>query len=180
MKSLKLHPWSKIYKSSLFLDGTDFPTGRIFEDITIVPLLSAYAKTAFYLNEPLIAYRTRPGSILSSLPIEKEVESLKAINELKLRHEKYIGPLRENALSTTTYFAAWQLRQIIKSLSQKAPNVAKAELLEECLNEFNKIHSRSIFYVLKTCFKEGSFSSLIQFAKRYAQAKYIIINNKFK
>lgn len=88
MKSTRLHPWSKIYRRTLFKNGTEFPVGKIFEDVTVVPLLSAYAETAFYLNQPLVAYRAREGSILSSLRADKEIESLRAVKEFKNRYEK--------------------------------------------------------------------------------------------
>lgn len=178
VKSTRLHPWSKVYKRNLFKIGTEFPVGKIFEDVTVIPMLSGYAETAFYLDKPLVAYRVREGSILSSLSFEKEIESLKAINEFKNRYEKNIGALSKKSHMVTTYFATWQLRQIIKALA-KHPNKQKcAFLIEQCLNEFKKIHGKTTLYALYACLREGDFFHFLHCSKRLIQAHLICYFNK--
>ncbi|MFK4824750.1 glycosyltransferase family 2 protein [Paenochrobactrum sp. BZR 588] len=173
LKSTRLHPWSKVYRRSLFKPGTDFPVGKVFEDVTVIPLLSAYAQTAYYLDKPLVAYRTRSGSILSSLNFEKEIDSLAAIHEMKIRHEKYIGPMSKKSHLVTTYFATCQLRRIIKVLAKHPNKEKRAVLIACCLSEFEKIHGKDIFYVLYACWREGDFTHSVHCLKRLMQAYFI-------
>lgn len=180
MKSTRLHPWSKIYRRTLFKNGTEFPVGKIFEDVTVVPLLSAYAETAFYLNQPLVAYRAREGSILSSLRADKEIESLRAVKEFKNRYEKNIGALSKKSHLITTYFAALQLRHIIKSIAKHPDKQESAFLIEQCLHEFKSIHGKNTFYALYACLREGDFFHFIHCSKRLIQAHLICWFNKQK
>ncbi|MGU3573965.1 glycosyltransferase family 2 protein [Brucellaceae bacterium C25G] len=170
IKSTKLHLWTKVYKRSLFKDGTEFPTGKIFEDVTVVPLLSAYAETAFYLNKPLVAYRAREGSIVASLNFTKEVECLQATNEMKKRYEKYVGCMSKKSHLVTTFLATWQLRHIIKTLSKCPNKQMRIFLIEQCLSEFKKIHGKSIIYGLYASLCEGGFFHFLHFSKRLMQA----------
>ncbi|GAA0598006.1 glycosyltransferase family 2 protein [Paenochrobactrum glaciei] len=178
VKSTRLHAWSKVYNRNLFKVGTEFPVGKIFEDVAVVPLLSAYAETAYYLNQPFLAYRIREGSILSSLSAEKEIESLKAINELKSKYEKNIGALSKKSHMVTTYFATWQLRQIIKAIAKHPDKQKCAFLIEQCLNEFKKIHGKTTLYALYACLREGDFFHFLHCSKRLIQAYLICYFNK--
>lgn len=173
VKSTRLHAWSKVYSRALFQTGTEFPVGKIFEDIAVIPLLSAYAKTAYYLNKPLLAYRMREGSILSSLTFENEIESLKAINDLKNRYENNIGPLSKKSQLVTIYFAACQLRPIIKVLAKHPDKEKRADLIACCLREFKKIHGKNILYPFYACLREGDFSQFFHFTKRFIQAYFL-------
>lgn len=61
----QLHIWSKISKRVLWQD-LRFPVGRLMEDVTLSPRLFMQVKNYFYATRVWVAYRQRPGSILST------------------------------------------------------------------------------------------------------------------
>ena len=62
-----LFAWNKLYKASLFLDSDiRYPVGTWYEDIPVTTVLFAQCEDIGYLDECLIHYRQRTGSIMSS------------------------------------------------------------------------------------------------------------------
>lgn len=60
--------WNKLYKTSLFTEsGVRYPLGLIYEDCGTTPLLLARSRTVYSIDEPLIRYRQRQGSITAQL-----------------------------------------------------------------------------------------------------------------
>ncbi|MBQ2873320.1 MAG: glycosyltransferase [Bacilli bacterium] len=58
-------PWGKIVKKDLILkNNLTFPNLRAYEDISVVPLWSLYAKKISYVDEPLYYYLIREGSTM--------------------------------------------------------------------------------------------------------------------
>ena len=62
-----LFAWNKIYKAELFRDqGYRYPVGTWYEDHPVTTMIFAKANTIAYLDECLIHYRQREGSIMSA------------------------------------------------------------------------------------------------------------------
>lgn len=73
----QLHAWSKIGRRELYGSDLRFPPGRYFEDIYVTPSLVLRASSVVYAREPWVAYRKRPGSILTT-PNPRKWEDLQA------------------------------------------------------------------------------------------------------
>jgi glycosyltransferase involved in cell wall biosynthesis len=54
--------WARVYRTALF-DTDPFPIGRQYEDAAVLPSVYLRARSIYYLNQPLICYRRRFGSI---------------------------------------------------------------------------------------------------------------------
>lgn len=61
----KMHSWSKISRRRLWSDDLRFPVGKCFEDIATTPWLLLRATSFYYIAEPWVFYRSRPGSIMA-------------------------------------------------------------------------------------------------------------------
>lgn len=146
---------SKIYHKCLFIEGTEFPAGRIFEDITITPLLASLSKSFLYIDEPFYAYRQRSGSITSSMKPELEIEPLRSCNDLRRRYETIHGPLCKKTSKVIAYLAAKQTRAAIKGILKSDNKEKTSTLLNEVLFVFNETHKFTILYVMYISFTNG-------------------------
>ncbi|MDT8998078.1 glycosyltransferase family 2 protein [Paucibacter sp. APW11] len=63
----QFHAWTKIVRRAAWPDTLRFPLGRAFEDLCLVPRLALQMHSHLHVDEVWIAYRQRPGSILSTL-----------------------------------------------------------------------------------------------------------------
>lgn len=60
--------WNKIYKTSLFKDNDiEYPYGLLYEDTATTPRLISRSKVICSIDDALLFYRQRKGSIMSSL-----------------------------------------------------------------------------------------------------------------
>jgi glycosyltransferase involved in cell wall biosynthesis len=66
-KSRKMYIWLKIAKREIW--GTDirFPVGKVFEDISTMPLLLLRANSYFYVPKPWLFYRAHVSSIMGGI-----------------------------------------------------------------------------------------------------------------
>ena len=63
---IKHAAWSKICKTSLY-DGIQFPKGKLYEDLAVMPYLTSKSTNITYIKKPLINYVINtPGSIMNS------------------------------------------------------------------------------------------------------------------
>ncbi len=67
MASRKLYCWLKVARREAWTGHVHFPEGKKFEDAAQIPRLVLGARTFIHLDRPLLQYRIRPGSILSSI-----------------------------------------------------------------------------------------------------------------
>lgn len=65
----QMYVWSKIFRRAIYAsqEAPLFPPGRVFEDVTAVPLLLASCDSLYYLPYCMIDYRQRPGSISKTM-----------------------------------------------------------------------------------------------------------------
>ena len=70
-KKGELHIWSKITKRALWGDDLRFPVDKYMEDMVLTPRLVLRAESYFYQPNVWVAYRQRPGSILSTPSLKK-------------------------------------------------------------------------------------------------------------
>ncbi|WP_261874846.1 glycosyltransferase family 2 protein [Vibrio rarus] len=77
-----LYAWNKVFKRSLLLNLSPlFPEGKVFEDISTIPLLINMTRSFVHINEPLYGYRIREGSITTtnSAVLGKLLEALELL-----------------------------------------------------------------------------------------------------
>lgn len=75
---------NKVIKKSVFLEnGIEFPSRVWYEDIRTTPKLIASANTVVYLEKPLYNYLRREGSIMNSSKLDRNIEIVWALDDLK-------------------------------------------------------------------------------------------------
>lgn len=121
----KFQVWCKVFKRELMGEGCLFIAGRLMEDIPFSIRLALRVKSHYYLNECLVYYRQRPGSILTSDNLQKRLpDTLLALDGV-MEDIMQVHP----KLSYKTHFAICeyafsQVRQCIKNhkiLGQNSP-----------------------------------------------------------
>ncbi|MBX8817250.1 glycosyltransferase family 2 protein [Ochrobactrum sp. MR31] len=177
LKNGNLHAPLKVFHKDLFIEGTEFPVGRIFEDINITPLLASLSKKIVYIDEPLYAYRHRSGSITSGMRPEDEIETLRSTINLRLRYEMIHGAICKDTLNAITYIASMQVRSGIKHIIKKANKKDAPALLQELTYSYKLAHQQNLINVLYTCFKNGGLGFAFQISRRLMQAKIIAKRN---
>lgn len=76
----QLHSWSKIARRDIWRT-TEFPEGRAFEDISVIPSLLANTRSWWHMDRPLLGYRQRSDSILATLDTHRLRDLLDAVRE---------------------------------------------------------------------------------------------------
>lgn len=82
------HIWGKVIRRDAWPDHLRFPEGRVFEDLSVVPRLMATVGPTWYWAQPLVEYRSNPGSILGSMSTRKLHDWLLALDDL-LNHPRF-------------------------------------------------------------------------------------------
>jgi glycosyltransferase involved in cell wall biosynthesis len=77
----QLHSWSKIARREIW-QQVEFPSGRYFEDIAVMPQLLGRVRSWQHIDETWIGYRQRPGSILSTRSPSKLRDNIVALDDL--------------------------------------------------------------------------------------------------
>lgn len=85
------HPWGRVVRHSAWSPDLRFPEGRVFEDLAVVPRLMARCSTAWHLAEPVVEYRSSPGSILGSIDASKLTQWHLALLDLIRSREEAVG-----------------------------------------------------------------------------------------
>ena len=76
------HPWGRVVRRAAWPDHLRFPKGRTFEDLTVIPQLMAQCRSAWWIRQPLIDYRSSPTSILGSMNPSKVQDWARALQDL--------------------------------------------------------------------------------------------------
>lgn len=79
----QLHVWSKVARRVLWGSDLRFPVGRLFEDMTVSPLLALRAGSFFYEPEPWVAYRQHVGSSLATISLQRVMDQVAALLPLR-------------------------------------------------------------------------------------------------
>lgn len=178
MRCGNLHPWSRVFRRGLFDGDMLFPEGKIFEDVEVVPLLISRAQSVFYIPQPFIAYRSRPGSILTGLALARTAEIISALHSMRVRYEALHGAMSPQVAQATTGFASRQLVSLIKKMARSGlPGAEKKRVLTQALGQFSGVHRGGIWTVAVSCYRENGLSLAIRICKRLMQARLLIYTN---
>lgn len=85
-KRCKWYPWARVYKTALFHNfDIKFPTGRLYEDMSTVPLIYLNSKVIYGLNKSLVWYRYHKKSITQTFRQKDMVDLVYAAKLLSLQ-----------------------------------------------------------------------------------------------
>jgi glycosyltransferase involved in cell wall biosynthesis len=155
-KTAQLHIWSKIAKRTLWGADLRFPVGQLMEDQTVTPRLFLRAQTYYYYNEVWVAYRQRPGSILSTPSIQRlKDSSISAENVLQEWLDKYPN-LSEKSKFTFAYSRA----KMLIGNSRELRKQNKTEELAWHQQQFFKTTQSTKGWIIKNYIKRGWFYRL--------------------
>lgn len=76
------HPWGRVIRRDAWPPALRFPEGRCFEDLAVIPQLMAGCQRTWVLREPLVDYRSNPGSILGTMNPSKVADWAQALHDL--------------------------------------------------------------------------------------------------
>ncbi len=142
----KWYPWARIYKTSLFRDNNiEFPSGKLYEDMTTVPALYLKCKCIYGINKSLIWYRFHKKSITQTF---REKDFL----DLVYVACKLSDIAKENP----------KIKYILFPTIQRVFNFIKYTLIKNKDAKFPSEEQRKLRRALKTFMQEFSISRKIQ------------------
>lgn len=109
------HVWGKVLRADVWPADLRFPNQRVFEDLSVVPRLMAGIEHAWYLAEPVVDYRSNPGSILGSMNPAKLRDWALALDDLST------APGFDRAWADFTVQQALRLRRVAQRLNTPLP-----------------------------------------------------------
>lgn len=93
-EKIRSYAWNKLFKKNLF-DEIQFPNGKVFEDIYIIPRVLEKSEKVVFNNTPLYYYRQREGSILHKQTNELRLEYIKAALNINKEIENNFSNLKQ-------------------------------------------------------------------------------------
>jgi hypothetical protein len=106
MEGGNLHAWSKIARRSLWGDDLRFPRDTYFEDVVATPRLVLRAHSFHYAAMPWVVYRRRPGSIMSTMSLDKADDLARSLVGLPSELRQRLPELSSSAAFAVAYLAA--------------------------------------------------------------------------
>jgi glycosyltransferase involved in cell wall biosynthesis len=123
----RLHPWSKIARRALYLEGRMFPEGCIFEDVTMSLRLALAARSAVHAKRRVVAYRKHDVSLLGCMSAQKKIDLMASLNHTDLKE-------RWPALDAVARFhwAHFATRNLIECIVYQRRNRLGVDFLSTC------------------------------------------------
>lgn len=73
-----MYLWLGIVRRDFWPVGLRFPEGRVFEDATVVPHLGLAARSYFHIDQSLVTYQVRSGSIMAGVKYTRQAFDMEA------------------------------------------------------------------------------------------------------
>ncbi|OHT23313.1 glycosyltransferase family 2 protein [Providencia stuartii] len=140
----KWFAWCRVYKKEL-LDTILFPKNREYEDLAIVPIITAKVKRLFVINTPLIFYRVRENSITSK-PKEKHIDDI--IYAMSCIYDAYLNSNQSHNFKQVLAPTMQHEYSLLRSISRKVHGYCY----------FTKKQQQSLKTILKPFQTEFKFS----------------------
>jgi glycosyltransferase involved in cell wall biosynthesis len=150
------YTWSactKVYAKKLF-DEIEFDKGLYHEDLAVIPFLLAKANKVFVSNSAFYHYYRHPESILGTLSVKKELDTLKALELMQTR-------LKGEGFWLEANFIAF------KMLSTSFLPITKSKYT---YSDYNEIYQKTSAFLSEL---DISVSELIEFNKRNYSSKVL-------
>ena len=165
-EKIRSYAWNKLFKKNLF-DEIQFPNGKVFEDIYIIPRVLEKSEKVVFNNTPLYYYRQREGSILHKQTNELRLEYIKAALNINKEIENNFPNLKQYCayniahITIKTYndIGFFDMRDliennIIKDLYMQTKKIFENKDLEAFIvknsNNVKKLH---YYYMLTNLYK---------------------------
>ncbi|MBP3891882.1 MAG: glycosyltransferase [Solobacterium sp.] len=128
--------WNKLYKASYFQGekGYRYPVGTWYEDIPVTTMLFARAKSIGYVEESLVHYRQREGSIMSEK--SPRVKEIFGVMELVRKNFKEAGLYEE-------YYDELEYLHIEHLRLYGMFRFVRSDYWEECFDESEQVMLRN-------------------------------------
>jgi glycosyltransferase involved in cell wall biosynthesis len=148
----QLHSWSKIARREIW-QQVEFPSGRYFEDIAVMPQLLGRVCSWQHIDETWIGYRQRPGSILAASSPAKLRDNIAALEDLR-------RGLLESDLAGDARARFALLHFVLKSQASLARKLGSTKLAED--SEVRTLLQKNI----SACFPGGVEVQLRAYRRR--------------
>ena len=134
-KIVKNYLWNKLYRKSLF-DGIQFPVGRTFEDIIILPMVIRKAGSVLIIKDIGYHYMEQQGSIVTrAFRLNQWDDYLYALNK-KYEYAKQWGVWKDS----DRFLANMYLRILDRHLVYSNSTTSQQELLKSLDENINGLH----------------------------------------
>lgn len=151
----QLHPWSKISRRSLWAGPLEFPVGRVFEDITVIPELASTATSAYHTPEPWVQYRKRAGSIVATMTPRKCLDLVRASADFPAHIQRRGLHLTRRASFAARHYAARHFVRAVRYLETEADTAEAPHMLTECMALFTQAVEGEAAWLLHEYLRRG-------------------------
>ena len=131
-------PWNKIYKANLLKEQADLEhPPRILDDMMFLLLIYINAKKVVFVNESLVFYMVRQGSIITSIKKEQVESTYQAMVEVRRVYENSENRVRMLPLLDAMAFLHLGVSLMFRLSYDKNCNLALAvKENSECLDNY--------------------------------------------
>lgn len=136
----RVSAWGKLYRRVLF-DGLEYTSRDWYEDLRLTPKLYERANIISYVDDALIYYVIREGSIMNNANIKRNLEILKAFDDLTSYFKqinKYEFYQNELEFLLLDHIMVSALTRVILSKDKNRKKIIKQ--LEDYVNQFSNIY----------------------------------------
>ena len=156
-EKIRSYAWNKLFKKNLF-DEIQFPNGKVFEDIYIIPRVLEKSEKVVFNNTPLYYYRHRDNSI-SKIKSISRIES--AINNSYLRYKQINKKIKDlkiyniNSMLNRICCEYFENQDYLENniFFEKFSIIIK-EILQEYFNNYSCINKLKLDYNIDLFIKE--------------------------
>ncbi len=151
-KEFTTSAWGKLYESKLF-KNIRYPKGQLYEDLSTTYRLLDKVDTVGYSNSPKYYYRNNPNSIMNAKFTKKNMDFIKAHEDIIKYVEKFFPQLKKDAKNRLTRYAcAFLVRIYTQNYKSYGEEVAIRNIIKVNLSTF----LRSKYSIDKKLFAIGS------------------------
>lgn len=151
----QLHPWSKISRRALWSEPLEFPHGRVFEDVTVMPRLACRASTVYHEPEPWVSYRKWAGSIVATMNPRKCIDLVRASAEFPAAVQRRGLRLSDRALFASRHYAARHFIRAMRHLAEWHEQDASRHARGECLALFEEAIEGQSAWLMRRYLQRG-------------------------
>lgn len=164
--SFNMHPWSRIFKRQLFDEMTQFPIGRVFEDVEVIPLILYRSRKHYHWPKAVIQYRQHDNSILGEMSTEKLLGLMEAWMRMRMRFEEQYGPMPHQIRDAHIKICARSLRICMRQIDKRAPPEIQTALRAQLYKTFMLAHGMPLRAFLCNCLRRIGIINTVHTLKR--------------
>lgn len=175
-KDQQFYLWSKVIRRSI-LQSVEFPVGKHFEDVAMVPDLYAKCESFYYLRVPLVYYRQRPGSILSSKKEESIFDFMNCYDHLA-HHKEGGGAVKFSINSFYIQVYIWCINDCFDS--ENISKKDKSAVVKDIRSIFKKNMNGEFFDTIKELFSRRQRKLVFKALVSYCMPRFFFFGRRCK